>query len=159
MKKVILRTVFISLLIFSCKRKQVDIPIFSYSILNDSVKNFKLNVNEKEPIIHYEYFHQKDTIKRLFFKYNSDKDLLISNLDTFYFNKKTYNSKSLQFKFYQKKEINSHKRFLVFNKNYGLLANLAYGSDYLFLKDSISEMDKKLLFKALFYDLNKIETD
>ncbi|TMM31469.1 hypothetical protein FDT66_05770 [Polaribacter aestuariivivens] len=159
MKKVIVSIVFISLLIFSCKRKQVDVPIFSYSILNDSVKNFKLNINEKQATIYYEYLHQNDSIKKLYLTYNNDKDILISNLDTFHFNKKTYNSKSLQFKFYQKKEINNHNRSLVFNENYGLLANLAYGSDYLFLKDSISKTDKKLLFKALFYDLNKIETD
>ncbi|QTE23013.1 hypothetical protein [Polaribacter cellanae] len=157
MKKVILYAVFFSLIILSCKKQEVDLPIFSYSLLKHDVKNFKLHINEKKSTIYYEYLHQKDTIKKILLKYNSDKDILISDLDTFHFNKKVYNSKSLKFKFYQRKENTSHNRFLVFNENYGLLANLAYGADCLFLKDSISITDKELLFKELFLQLNKIK--
>jgi hypothetical protein len=45
---------------------------------------------------------------------------------------------------------------LVFNEKYGLLSNLAFGSDYLFTTDSISKIEKEILFKELFLQLNEV---
>jgi len=90
-------------------------------------------------------------------KYNVEGNFLISDFDTFLATKKVYNSKSLEFNIYQRKEINN--RTLFFNKKYGLLSSIAYGTDFLFLKDSISVNTKELIFKELFLNLNKINIE
>ena len=159
MKKIFLSTLLISLILFSCEKKENNIPIYSYSLLTDNVKSFKLKISEKESTIGFEYLHENDSIRRLYLKYNKKNDVLISRFDTFHSSKKTYKFKKVNFKIYQRKVVQSHNRSLVFNERYGLLSNLAYGADYLFLKDSISKIDKEVLFKELFLQLNKINID
>lgn len=159
MKKIIFCTFFIYLILFSCERKEVKIPIYSYSLLQDDVLNFQLNKSEKEKIISFDYFNKNDSIDRLHLKYNRLTDVLISNTDTFYSTKREYNSKEIKFRFYQKKIVKSHNRSLVFNEKYGLLSNLAFGADYLFTTDSISKIEKEILFKELFLQLNQINIE
>ena len=156
MKKIIFCTFFISLILFSCDRKEVNIPIYSYSLLQDEVLNFQLDISEKEKIISFDYFNKNDSINRLHFNYNKVTDVLISNTDTFYSTKREYNSKEIKFRFYQTKDVKSNNRSLVFNEKYGLLSNLAFGSDYLFTTDSISKIEKEILFKELFLQLNEV---
>ena len=156
MKKIIFSTFFISLILFSCDRKEVNIPIYSYSLLQDEVLNFQLDISEKEKIISFDYFNMNDSINRLHFNYNKVTDVLISNTDTFYSTKREYNSKEIKFRFYQIKDVKSNNRSLVFNEKYGLLSNLAFGSDYLFTTDSISKIEKEILFKELFLQLNEV---
>ncbi len=156
MKKIIFCTFFISLILFSCDRKEVNIPIYSYSLLQDEVLNFQLDISEKEKIISFDYFNKNDSINRLHFNYNKVTDVLISNTDTFYSTKREYNSKEIKFRFYQIKDVKSNNRSLVFNEKYGLLSNLAFGSDYLFTTDSISKIEKEILFKELFLQLNEV---
>ena len=159
MKKIIFCTFFISLILFSCDRKEVNIPIYSYSLLQDEVLNFQLDISEKEKIISFDYFNKNDSINRLHFNYNKVTDVLISNKDTFYSTKREYNSKEIKFRFYQTKDVKSHNRSLVFNEKYGLLSNLGFGADYLFTTDSISKTEKEILFKELFLQLNEVNIE
>ena len=133
--------------------------IFVHSLDRDSVQNMFLNIDKKASIYSFDYSHPKDTIKNLSLKYDLKKEVLIYDLDTFFSIKNTFNSKSYAFKMYQTKEIKSHKSTLVFNTDYGLFATLAYGADFLFLKDSISKSDSNIIFKGIILELNKINID
>ena len=159
MKKIIFCTLLMSLLFFSCEKKEKNISIYSYSLLNDDVGDFKLNITEKGGVIGFEYLNKIDTIGRLHLTYNKKLDVLITKADTFYSIKKAYNLKEIKFKFYQRKVVKSHNRSFVFNEKYGLLSNLAFGADYLFIKDSISKIEKEVLFKGLFLQLNEINVE
>ena len=159
MKKIIFCTFFISLILFSCDRKEVNIPIYSYSLLQDEVLNFQQNISKKDEIISFDYVNMNDSINRLHFNYNKVTDVLISNKDTFYSTKREYNSKEIKFRFYQTKDVKSNNRSLVFNEKYGLLSNLAFGSDYLFTTESISKIEKEILFKELFLQLNEVNIE
>ena len=159
MKKIIFCTFFISLILFSCDRKEANIPIYSYSLLQDEVLNFQQNISKKDEIISFDYVNMNDSINRLHFNYNKVTDVLISNKDTFYSTKREYNSKEIKFRFYQTKDVKSNNRSLVFNEKYGLLSNLAFGSDYLFTTESISKIEKEILFKELFLQLNEVNIE
>ena len=145
------------LFLVSCGRKESNIPIYGYSLHKDSIKKITLNIIKKEGLINFEYRREVDSLISLDLKYNVEGNFLISDLDTFLATKKVYNSKSLEFNIYQRKEINN--RTLFFNKKYGLLSSIAYGTDFLFLKDSISVNTKELIFKELFLNLNKINIE
>ena len=145
------------LFLVSCGRKESNIPIYGYSLHKDSIKKITLNIIKKEGLINFEYMREVDSLISLDLKYNVEGNFLISDFDTFLATKKVYNSKSLEFNIYQRKEINN--RTLFFNKKYGLLSSIAYGRDFLFLKDSISVNTKELIFKELFLNLNKINIE
>tara|TARA_B100000809_G_scaffold2651_1_gene3026 strand:+ start:25690 stop:26163 length:474 start_codon:yes stop_codon:yes gene_type:complete len=145
------------LFLVSCGRKESNIPIYGYSLHKDSIKKITLNIIKKEGLINFEYRREVDSLISLDLKYNVEGNFLISDFDTFLATKKVYNSKSLEFNIYQRKEINN--RTLFFNKKYGLLSSIAYGTDFLFLKDSISVNTKELIFKELFLNLNKINIE
>lgn len=83
--------------------------------------------------------------------------MLIIDKDSFWSTSKTYKTKNYTFKIYQQKEVKSHNRSLVFNKNYGLLCNTAYGADFLFFKDSLQLAETKMIFKEILLEINKIE--
>ena len=145
------------LFLVSCGRKERNIPIYGHSLHKDSIKKITLNIIKKEGLINFEYRREVDSLISLDLKYNVEGNFLISDFDTFLATKKVYNSKSLEFNIYQRKEINN--RTLFFNKKYGLLSSIAYGTDFLFLKDSISVNTKELIFKELFLNLNKINIE
>ena len=159
MNKIFFCTLLMSVILFSCEKKEINIPIYSYSLLKDDVVNFKLNITKKEKIISFDYLNKNDSIDRLHFNYNKISDFLISNKDTFYSTKKEYNSKEIKFKFYHRKIVKSHNRSLIFNEKYGLLSNLGFGADYLFTKDSISKIEKEIIFRKLFLQLNEINIE
>jgi hypothetical protein len=159
MKKTTFYIVLVSLFVFSCSRKERNVAIFVHSLDKDSVQNMLLDIDKKALIYSFDYSQPKDTIKNLSLKYNPKKEVLIYDLDTFFSIKNTFNSKSYEFKMYQTKEIKSHKKTLVFNTDYGLFATLAYGADFLFLKDSISKSDSNIIFKGIILELNKINID
>jgi len=145
------------LFLVSCGRKQSNIPIYGYSLHKDSIKKITLNIFKKEGLINFKYRREVDSLISLDLKYNVEGNFLISDFDTFLATKKVYNSKSLEFNIYQRKEINN--KTLFFNNKYGLLSSIAYGTDFLFLKDSISVNTKELIFKELFLNLNKINIE
>tara|TARA_B110000091_G_scaffold180226_1_gene196938 strand:- start:1488 stop:1967 length:480 start_codon:yes stop_codon:yes gene_type:complete len=159
MKKIAFYSVLASLLVFSCSRKENNVSIFVYSLDKDSVKNMFLDIDKKGLVYSFDYSQTKDSINNLSLRYNPKKEVLIYDLDTFFSIKNAFNSKSYEFKMYQTKEIKSHKRTLVFNTDYGLFATLAYGADFLFLKDSISKSDSNIIFKGIILELNKINID
>lgn len=145
--------------IFSCGRKENNITIFSYSLSHNKIQNLKLNINKSNDIFDFEYLNSKDSTRRLRLKYNLEKDVLISDFDTFLPTIKTYQSQDLVYKIYQTKVVRSHNRTLVFNKDYGLLANITYGANSVFLKYSLSKNKTDLIFKEVFLSLNKINIE
>ncbi len=150
MKKSFSYLFFIIFILLSCTKDQANVPIFSYSLSNNKIEKLILNSLHHKEIIAFHYLHPTDTVKNVDLRYHIEKDILMVNSDTFLPTKKMYNSKSLDFKIYQLKSNKSHGRSLVFNAQYGLLANLALGADYLFLKDSLSETENKVIFKKYF---------
>ena len=159
MKKIAFYSVLASLFVFSCSRKENNVSIFVYSLDKDPVKNMFLDINKKGLVYSFDYSQTKDSINNLSLRYKPKKELLIYDLDTFFSIKNAFNSKSHEFKMYQTKEIKSHKKTLVFNTDYGLFATLAFGADFLFLKDSISKNDSNIIFKGIILELNKINID
>jgi len=156
MKNVNIYLVLLTFFFTSCAEKRQNIPVFSYYLSNDSIKKFQLNINKNNNLINFEYSSNKDSVRDLLLKYNLEKDFIIERLDTFFTKGETYNSKEFKFKLYQRKEILSHNRVLVFNNTYGLLANLAFGKDFILLRDSVSKSEKEVIYKKLFRNLNKI---
>ncbi|MDP5105983.1 MAG: hypothetical protein NWQ31_07415 [Polaribacter sp.] len=156
MKNVNLPRLLVLLFVISCAKEEKNIPIFGYSLHNDKIQKLKLNRIQKNNIKYFEYINSNDSIKDLKVIFNPEKDFLLVDMDTFYVTKNRYNSKVLEFKMYQTKENKSHNRTLVFNDTYGLLASLANGADFIFLKDSVSSNDRTIIFKEIFLDLNKI---
>lgn len=130
-----------------------------YSIKNSFLENYVLNYKNNGALIEFEYTLKQDTIRRLDFKYLKEKDILLLGLDTLFPIKSIYKPKEIKFKMYQFKQRRNHIRTLVFNSKYGLLASLNYKSHKLFLKDSISKIDKENLFKGLFLELNKMHIE
>jgi hypothetical protein len=114
-----------------------------------------LEVKNKDTIIDYKYL-SKEKIKNLSFRYYIKKDVLVGK-DIFFFKNKKVNYKSMDFKLYGLSVGNglvSHPRMIFFNKEYGILANAAYGASFLFLKDSISKLEREQLFNKI---ISKIE--
>jgi hypothetical protein len=134
-------------------------PILGYSLRNDEIKNFTVSINEKSELIEYNYIDNKDHFRKINLKYNEEYDFLISGSDTLNSINSSYRFKSSKFKMYQIKEKRSHISTFVFNKEYGVLAKLGSKSHLLLLKDSLSKIDKEVLFKELFLQLNKINID
>jgi hypothetical protein len=159
MKNVKFYVLVVIFVFFSCESEQNNISVFSYSLQNESIQKLKLNTNKKGDFKIFKYQYSQDSIKSIDLKYNLDRDFLITGIDTFLVQKNTYNSKSLAFKMYQTKEVTSHNRTLVFNENYGLLASLAVGADFIFLKDSLANKDKNVIFKEIFLNLNKVNME
>lgn len=143
-------------LLFSCAQEEQNNVIFGYSLQNNEMQKLKLNRIQKNNMTYFEYINSKDSIKDLKVIFNPEKDLLRTDMDTFYVTKNKYTSEVLEFKMYQTKQNKSHNRTLVFNETYGLLASLAYGAEFIFLKDSVSSNDRTIIFKEIFLDLNKI---
>ena len=55
MNKIFFCTLLMSVILFSCEKKEINIPIYSYSLLKDDVVNFKLNITKKEKIISFDF--------------------------------------------------------------------------------------------------------
>ncbi|PQB07117.1 hypothetical protein BST83_08130 [Polaribacter filamentus] len=159
MKNVKFYVLVVIFVVFSCESEQKNILVFSYSLQNDSIQKLKLNINKKGDLKIFKYQYSQDSIKSIDLKYNLDRDFLITDIDTFLVQKNPYKSKSLAFKMYQTKEVTSHNRALVFNESYGLLASLAVGADFIFLKDSLANNDKNVIFKEIFLNLNKVNIE
>ena len=159
MKKVVLYIVLISLIIISCKREEINTPIIVYSINKDTPECYILNSKHESEFINFKYVSSENSNLSLEFKYDLDKDYLLMASDTLYSIKSVYKPKDVEFKMYQIRQKRSHIRTLVFNEEYGLLASLSFKSHKLFLKDSISFLEKETIFKELFLQLNKINIE
>ena len=159
MKNTLSYIVVLTLLLSSCAKGKKSDLIFAYPLESTKIESFTLNSEEIENIRYFEYLSLNDSLQKMKLQYNIQKNSLQSNLDTFVAIDKGYTSKSLDFKMYQGKEVKGAKKILVFNEKYGLLASLAIGENYLFLKDSITATTKEVLYKELYIELNKVKTN
>ncbi len=121
----------------------------------NSYDRLSLVRKNKDSVIDYKYSSTKE-YKNLNLRYHIEKDVLVSD-NTFFYKNKAFQFQNLSFKFYglsKGKDYVTHPKLLFFNKDYGILANVTHGANFLFLKDSISDLEKEKLFKRI---INKIE--
>jgi len=145
--------------IFSCDDSTTSETIYLHSLQNNKIEKLSFNKIKNDGLIEYSYTNDKDAIKNIFLKYDKNKNVLITDLDTFLVTNKSFKTKKVNFEMYQSKEIKSHNTTFVFNEDYGLFATLGYGANFLFLKDSTSANQKEIIYKQLFLNLNKINVE
>ncbi|WP_397446250.1 hypothetical protein [Polaribacter sp. R77954] len=141
--------------IISCQEKNQT--IFLHALHTEKVEKLNLKIDKKGEFTSYNYVHQKDTLNNIDLKYYTKEDVLMIEKDTFLVTKKKYVTKNYDYKMYQKNEMNTPLRTLVFDKKYGLLCSTGFGADFLFFKDSLPLPETKLIFKQIILELNKID--
>lgn len=146
---------FLILFFFACEEQNQT--IFLHFLYTEKVEKLTLHINKENECVTYNYLHKNDSIKNIEVKYHLKKDVLTIDKDTFLSTFKRYVTKNYDFKMYQKNEIKSHQRTLVFHKKYGLLCNTGFGADFLFFKDSLQLPETKMIFKEIILELNKID--
>jgi hypothetical protein len=146
-------------LLNSCGSKEENISIFKYALETNKTEKYILNIKKNDAIFHFEYRNLKDSIALFDLNYIEGKEQLILKSETFLSTDENYNSYSFAFKIFQIKESNSSIRTLVFNENYGLLASLGFGENFLFSRDSIAPKIKELTFKKIFRRINSLRVD
>jgi hypothetical protein len=159
MKNKFLAILVFLITIYSCGNNNTSETIFLHSLQNDKIEKLSFTKIKNEALIEYNYTNDKDSIKNIFLKYDSNKNVLISDLDTFLITNKIFKTKKVNFGMYQSREIKSHYRTFVFNEDYGLFATLGYGANFLFLKDSTSAIQREIIYKQLFLNLNEISIE
>ncbi|WKD86851.1 hypothetical protein KCTC32516_02231 [Polaribacter huanghezhanensis] len=140
--------------LFSCDKKNNE-KVIVFNVVTNKKFNLSLSIKNKDTIIDYKYL-SKEKIKNLGFRYYIKKDVLVGE-DIFFFKNKKVNYKNIDFKLYGLSAGNglvSHPGMIFFNKEYGILANATYGASFLFLKDSISKLEREQLFNKI---ISKIE--
>lgn len=146
-------------LLSSCGSKEENILIFKYALETNKTEKYVLNTQKNDSIFHFEYRNLNDTLPLFDFKYILDKEQLILKSKTFLSTEENYNSESFKFKIFQINESNAGIRTLVFNENYGLLASIEFGENFIFSKDSITPKIKELTFKKIFRSINNLRVD
>lgn len=159
MKNKIFALLVFFITIYSCGNRNTSETIFLHSLQNDKIEKLSFTKIKNEALIEYNYTNDKDSIKNIFLKYDSNKNVLISDLDTFLITNKIFKTKKVNFGMYQSREIKSHNTTFVFNEDYGLFATLGYGANFLFLKDSTSAIQREIIYKQLFLNLNEISIE
>ena len=150
--------VFLLVLVFySCGLSNQKSKMYVYAFATYKSEPYTFLKQNTKAGLSYAYKHQADSIKDFYLTYAKSKDFLIDGLDTLYFTSKYYKTSDVTFKAYQKKVIQSHNRILIFEKDYGILANLAFGANYLFTKDSLPSLQNEEILKQIMLALNKIE--
>jgi hypothetical protein len=140
----------------SCGIKEENDLIYRYALETNKVEKYRLNTQENDAIFQYEYRGLNDSLLEYDLNYIAGKEQLKLKTKTFLDVKENYNSGSFTFKIFQIKRSNTDIRTLVFNKNYGLLASLKFGENFIFSKDSIAPKIKELTFKKIFRSINNI---
>jgi hypothetical protein len=144
------------LVLNSCGSKEENILIFKYALETKKTEKYILNTKKNDSIVHFEYRNLNDTIPLFDFNYIPDKEQLIIKSKTLLYTNENYNLDSFKFKIFQIKESDMGIRTLVFNENYGLLASVAFGENFIFSKDSITPKIKELTFKKIFRSINNL---
>lgn len=142
--------------IISCNKKNTREEIrIVRSLQTNKFDNLLLTIENKDSIIDYKY-ESKDSVKNLSFRFYINKDILVGD-DVYFFKESTIELMNNEFKIYglgEGKGTVSHPRFMVFNKDYGLIGNITYGANFLFLKGSLSQKKSNLLFDKIILKLN-----
>ena len=147
------------LVLNSCGSKEENILIFKYALENTEMEKYILNTKKNDSLVHFEYRNLNDTIPLFDMNYILDKEQLIMKSKTFFYTNENYNLDSFKFKIFQIKESNTSIKTLVFNQNYGLLASVEFGENFIFSKDSITPKIKELTFKKIFRSINNLRID
>lgn len=147
------------LVLNSCKSKEENILIFKYALETNKTEKYILTTKKKDSLVYFEYRNLNDTIPLFNFNYFSEKEQLVIKSKTFLYTKENYNLDSFKFKIFQIKEPNTGIRTLVFNENYGLLASVEFGENFIFSKDSITPKIKELTFKKIFRSINNLRIE
>ena len=81
--------------------------------------------------------------------------------DTFIPTNKKFLLNDKEYKIYSGLEFSStsNPRFILFKKEYGILANVAYGADFIFMKDSIIGIRDLNIFTEVNYKIVSFEED
>lgn len=146
-------------ILYSCNQKEI---VLEKLYVHQSVSNeltykhsLLLNIEDKDSVIDYTYL-AKDSIKNLRFRYHVKKDILLVN-NVFIPTNKKFLLKDKEFKIYSYSENNStsHPRFILFRKEYGIMANVAYGADFIFMKDSIIRIRDLNIFDKIISKINE----
>ena len=77
--------------------------------------------------------------------------------DTFIPTNKKFLLNDKEYKIYSGLEFSStsNHRFILFKKEYGILANVAYGADFIFMKDSIIGIRDLNIFNKILSKINE----
>ena len=143
------------LFLTSCNEKSK--VVYLHTLQTEKIEELALQIDKNTETIEYTYLHQSGSTKNMVLKYQPKKDILNIDKDTFLASPKKYETKQYEYKMYQKKDLKSHNRTLVFHKKYGLLCSTGYKADFLFFKDSLQLPETKMIFKEIILELNKVE--
>jgi hypothetical protein len=150
---------FLSLffLLSSCDRKEENVLIFKYALETNITEKYVLNTKKNDSIFYFQYRNLKDISSLYDLNYIFGKKQLKLQSKTFLATEENYNSESFKFKIFEIKDSNTVLRTIVFNENYGLLASIGFGENFIFSKDSISPKIKELTFKKIFRSINNLK--
>jgi hypothetical protein len=150
---------FLSLffLVSSCDRKEENVLIFKYALETDTTEKYVLNIKKNDSIFYFQYRNLNDTGSLYDLNYIVGKEQLKLQSKTFLATEENYNSESFKYNIFEIKDSNIVLRTLVFNENYGLLASIGFGENFIFSKDSITPKIKELTFKKIFRSINNLK--
>jgi|TARA_B110000977_G_scaffold116802_1_gene150923 hypothetical protein len=150
---------FLSLffLVSSCDRKEENVLIFKYALETDTTEKYVLNIKKNDSIFYFQYRNLNDTGSLYDLNYIVGKEQLKLQSKTFLATEENYNSERFKYNIFEIKDSNIVLRTLVFNENYGLLASIGFGENFIFSKDSITPKIKELTFKKIFRSINNLK--
>jgi len=144
-------------LLSSCNRKEENTLIFKYALETNTTEKYVLNTKKNDSIFYFQYRNLKDTLSLFDLDYIVGKEQLKLQSKMFLATEENYNSEGFKFNIFEIKESNTVLRTLVFNENYGLLASIGFGENFIFSKDSITPKIKELTFKKIFRSINNLK--
>ena len=157
MRNIILIVLFFTL--SSCNKKEI-IPekLYVHKSVSKELTykhSLLLTIENKDSVIDYTYL-AKDSIKNLKLRYHLKKNILVGD-DAFIFTNKKIFLKNKEYKIYGYSEnsLVTHPRFILYRKDYGIIANVAPGADFIFLKDSIVKIKDLNIFNKIVSKINE----
>ena len=145
--------------LFSCNQKElISEKLYVHQFVSNELvyrHSLVLTIEPKDSVINYSYL-AKDSQKNISFSYHVNKDVLMVD-DTFIPTNKKFLLNDKEYKIYSGLEFSStsNPRFILFKKEYGILANVAYGADFIFMKDSIIGIRDLNIFNKILSKINE----
>ena len=145
--------------LFSCDQKElISEKLYVHQFVSNELvyrHSLVLTIEPKDSVIDYSYL-AKDSQKNLSFRYHVNKDILLVD-GAFIPSKKKFFLDDTEYKIYSDSENNStsHPRFILFRKEHGILANVAYGVDFVFMKDSVIKIKDLNIFNKILSNINE----